>query len=438
MRTVPDTFRIDEYIREKGVNSVLVAGGGFIGIEMAENLKRRGLNVTIAEFADQVAAPFDKEMANILHRHLMEHGVELRLKAGISKIGKQGEILAVTLTDGSVVKAGMILLSIGVTPESRIAEEAGLQLGLGGSILVDEYGCTSDPDIYAVGDAVEVHHLVDGKKALVPLAGPANKQGRVVAENILGIKRKLSGVQGSSVLKMFDLTAASTGLNEKQLRASGLAYRKTYVFPQSHASYYPGATPISMKLLFTDEGKILGAQAVGYEGVEKRMDVLAAVLRLGGTVYDLEELELCYAPPYSSAKDPVNMIGFTASNILKGDMPVFYAEELEQKRKEGGVFLDVSNPEEIAAGGIPGFCNIPLDELRDRLDEIDRDKPVYITCRVGLRGYIAVRILKQNGFTAYNLSGGYRIYKLFTEDWSNPAVRPDPAFAQDCGLGKKR
>lgn len=421
LRTVPDTLRIDEYIRENRIGSVLVAGGGFIGVEMAENLLERGLDVTIAEFADQVVAPLDKEMANILHRHLVEHGVKLRLKAGVSKIEKQGDTLIVTLIDGSIVKTGMLLLSIGVAPENKLAQDAGLKLGLGGSIFVDEYGRTSDPDIYAVGDAVGVRQLVGGKEALVPLAGPANKQGRIAAENILGAEKKMGGVQGSSVLKVFDLTAASTGLNEKQARAAGLSYRKTYVFPQSHASYYPGATPISMKLLFTDEGKILGAQAVGYEGVEKRIDVVAATLRLGGTVYDLEELELCYAPPYSSAKDPVNMLGFTAANILKGDMPVFYAEELEEKRKEGGTFLDVSNPEEVAMGSISGFQNIPLDALRERLDEIDRKKPVYVTCRVGQRGYLATRILKQNGFTVYNLSGGYRLYRLFAEDWSNPA-----------------
>ncbi|WP_195985746.1 DsrE/DsrF/DrsH-like family protein [Clostridium sp. D33t1_170424_F3] len=413
LRTVPDTFRIDQYIREKNAASAVVVGGGFIGVEMAENLKERGLDVSIVEFADQVVAPLDKEMANLLHRHLAEHGVRLRLETGLTGIEEKDGALAVRLTKGEPLHADLVLLSMGVAPENRLAKEAGLQLGVGGSIAVNENYQTSDPDIYAVGDAIGVKNLVTGQENLVPLAGPANKQGRIAAENALGAQKTTGeGVQGSSVLKVFDLTAASTGLNEKQARAQGIAYRKTYVHPQSHASYYPGATPISMKLLFAEDGKVLGAQAVGYEGVEKRIDVLAAVIRLRGTVYDLEELELCYAPPYSSAKDPVNMLGFTAANILKGDMPVIYAEDVPALDPEQTTRLDVSMPEEVRMGTVPGFRNLPLDELRGRLGELDPKKPVYVTCRVGLRGYLATRILKQHGFDAYNLSGGYKTYQL--------------------------
>lgn len=427
LRTVPDTFRIDQYIQEKNAASVVVVGGGFIGVEMAENLKERGLDVSIVEFADQVVAPLDKEMANLLHRHLAENGVRLQLGTGLTGIEKKNGALEVSLTKGEPIKTDLVLLSMGVAPENRLAKEAGLQLGVGNSIAVNEFYQTSDPDIYAVGDAIGVKNLVTGQENLVPLAGPANKQGRIAAENALGAQKTTGeGVQGSSVLKVFDLTAASTGLNEKQARAQGIAYRKTYVHPQSHASYYPGATPITMKLLFAEDGKVLGAQAVGYEGVEKRIDVLATVIRLRGTVYDLEELELCYAPPYSSAKDPVNMLGFTAANILKGDMPVIYAEDVPALDPERTTRLDVSMPEEVRMGTVPGFRNLPLDELRGRLGELDPKKPVYVTCRVGLRGYLATRILKQHGFDAYNLSGGYKTYQLVhakNEFAESPAVR---------------
>lgn len=418
LRGVPDTLAIDSYIRDNGVTEALVVGGGFIGIEMAENLKRRGLAVTVAEYADQAAASLDREMASLIHRHLAEHGVSVRLKAGLAAISRDADGgMTAVLTDGNRVSAGLILLSMGVKPESGLAEAAGLELDVGGSIAVNEYYETSDPDIYAVGDAVSVRSLVSHEKCLIPLAGPANRQGRIAAENALGAKKTIgAGVQGSSVLKVFDLTAASTGLNEKQLKAAGIPYRKTYVHPMSHASYYPGASQISMKLLFDGDGKILGAQAVGQEGVDKRIDVIAAVMRLSGTVYDLEEMELCYAPPYSSAKDPVNMLGFTAANILKGDMPVFYAEEIAGLNPEESVFLDVSTPQEARANTVPGFVNLPLDELRGRLSELDREKTVYVTCRVGLRGYIAARILLQNGFSVRNLSGGYRTYSLVSED----------------------
>ncbi len=416
LRTVPDTFRIHEYIEKKQAKKAVVVGGGFIGVEMAENLKEKGLEVTIVEFANQVVAPLDREMANILHGHLAENGVNLLLGTGLQAVEQKDTGLLVKTSGKETgehnIKADVVLLSIGVAPENKLAKEAGLELSIGGAIKVNEYYQTSDADIYAVGDAISVRNLVLDKEALVPLAGPANKQGRIVAENVIGKRQiKESGVQGSSVLKVFDLTAASTGANEKQLIAAGVDYKKTYVHPQSHASYYPGATQISMKLLFNQEGKVLGAQAVGYEGVEKRIDVLATVIRLGGTVYDLEELELCYAPPYSSAKDPVNMAGFTAANILRGDMQVFYAEELLEEGKDRQL-VDVSTPDEVLMGTLPNSKNIPLDVLRDRLGELDKTKPVYVTCRVGLRGYIAYRILVQHGFEAYNLSGGVKTFGM--------------------------
>ncbi len=413
LRTVPDTLEIDRFLTESKAASAVVAGGGFIGLEMAENLRKRGLTVTVAEFAGQIMAPLDPEMTAPLEAELKSHGVTLLLHAGVASVAQEAGGLRVTLTDGTELSTGMLLMSVGVVPESALAAAAGLALGVGNSIAVDGQFRTNDPDIYAVGDAVAVRNMLTGAETLLPLAGPANREGRAAAANLLGGSETIGkGVQGSSVVRVFSLTAASTGLNEKQANAGGIPYGKTYIHPQSHASYYPGAKPLAMKLLFGQDGKVLGAQAVGAEGVEKRIDVIATAIRLGATVYDLEELELCYAPPYSSAKDPVNMLGFTAANILKGDMPVFYAEQLADIDPEKAAFLDVRTPAEVANGKIPGFSNIPLDSLRERLSELDRSKPVYVTCQVGLRGYLAVRILLQNGFTAYNLSGGYKTYQM--------------------------
>ena len=438
LRTVPDTLRIDEFITEKKARRAVVVGGGFIGVEMAENLTLRGLDVTLVEYLDQVLSPLDREMANLLHRHLAEHGVRLLLNTGLTGIEKSTDGLSVSLTAGEAIEADAVLLALGISPENRLAKEAALALSLGGSIAVNDFFETSDPDIYAVGDAIGVKNHVSGEEALIPLAGPANRQGRLAAENALGAKKSLGGVQGSSVLKVFDLTAASTGLNEKQCKAGGIDYRKTYVHPQSHASYYPGATPISMKLLFSPEGRVLGAQAVGYEGVEKRIDVLATVIRLRGTVFDLEDLELCYAPPYSSAKDPVNMLGFTAANILKGDMPVIYAEDVASLDPAKTTRIDVSTPPEILMGTIEGFSNIPLDELREHIGELDKEKPVYVTCRVGLRGYLATRILRQHGFDAYNLSGGYKTYQLVTKGKDRFLPKgQDPAQSSETTDGDK-
>lgn len=423
LRTVPDTFKIEEYIKAHQPKKAVVIGGGFIGVEMAENLSEKGMEVSIVEFSNQLVATLDLEMASILHEHVMENGVELFLNTGVSRFEKKDRLI-LHLTSHQTMEADLVILSIGVAPESKLAKEAGLKVGAGGGIIVNERYETSEPDIYAVGDAIEVKHLVSGQQAMIPLAGPANKQGRTVAEAITGKESGRSqAVQGSAVLKVFELTAASTGMNEKQLKAANIAYLKTYVHPSSHASYYPGATQISMKLLFSEEGAILGAQAVGREGVEKRIDVIAAVLRLKGTVYDLEELELCYAPPFSSAKDPVNMIGFTASNILQKEMNVFYAEELDHLDINTITLVDVSTPDEFLMGTIPEAVNIPVDDLRNRLTELPKEKPVYLFCRVGLRGYVAARILMQHGYEVYNLSGGYKTYSMVKGKQMKPIKR---------------
>ncbi len=421
IRNVPDTCAVDDFIRETGAKRAAVVGGGFIGVEMAENLTARGLSVTLMEYQEQVLPPLDPEMAAIVHTHLRQNGVNLALGTAVSGFEKAGTGILVKTGKGNL-ETDLVILSVGVAPDSGLAKEAGLELGMGGSIAVNDNYQTSDPDIYAVGDAIQVRSRLTGQDTLLPLAGPANRQGRAAAESILGRKPShTKDVLGSSILKVFQLTAASTGLNEKQLKAAGIPYLKTYTHPASHAGYYPGGTPMSMKLLFGPDGKVFGAQAVGQEGVDKRMDVLATVIRLNGTVYDLQDLELCYAPPYSSAKDPVNMLGFTAANILNGDMKDFYCEDLAGLDFDKVFLLDCRTPAEFAMGTIPGAVNIPLDELRNRLEELPKDKPVYEFCQVGLRGYIAYRILSQHGFEAYNLSGGYKSYAQARELYQKPS-----------------
>lgn len=421
IRNVPDTCAVDDFIRETGAKRAAVVGGGFIGVEMAENLTARGLSVTLMEYQEQVLPPLDPEMAAIVHTHLRQNGVNLALGTAVSGFEKAGTGILVKTGKGNL-ETDLVILSVGVAPDSGLAKEAGLELGMGGSIAVNDNYQTSDPDIYAVGDAIQVRSRLTGQDTLLPLAGPANRQGRAAAESILGRKPShTKDVLGSSILKVFQLTAASTGLNEKQLKAAGIPYLKTYTHPASHAGYYPGGTPMSMKLLFGPDGKVFGAQAVGQDGVDKRMDVLATVIRLGGTIYDLQDLELCYAPPYSSAKDPVNMLGFTAANILNGDMKDFYCEDLAGLDFDKVFLLDCRTPAEFAMGTIPGAVNIPLDELRNRLEELPKDKPVYEFCQVGLRGYIAYRILSQHGFEAYNLSGGYKSYAQARELYQKPS-----------------
>ena len=409
LRDVHDTLSLDAYLKGTGTREVLIAGGGFIGVEMAENLVHRGLKVTLAEFAPQIMPPFDPELALLLQDALEKGGVTVRTNTGVKTIEKQENALIVTFTDGSKAQTGAVVLALGVAPETALAKAAGLKIAENGGIAVDDRMCTSDPDIFAAGDTVTVLGA-DGKEALVPLAGPANRQGRSVAANVLG-GREENGrrVLGASVVRAFGTVGACVGQNEKQLKRAGTAYRKIYIFPLSHAGYYPGGTSIAMKLLYDAEGRILGAQAVGSEYVEKQIDVIAAVMKLGGTVHDLAELELCYAPPFNSAKSPVNMLGFVAENELSGLCPMMTPDELT----EDTFLLDVRNPQELqTVGAFPNAVNIPLDVLRDHLDELPKDRPISVACMVGLRGYIATRILRQNGFDAIDLSGGYRAYAL--------------------------
>ena len=409
LRDVKDTLTLDGYLKANRTQEVLVAGGGFIGVEMAENLTHRGLKVTLAEFAPQIMPPFDPEMALLIKDALEAGGVTVRTNTGVKAVEKTEGGISVSLTDGSAVQTGAVVLALGVAPETALAKAAGLKIAENGGIWVDENMRTSDPDIYAAGDAVTVIGA-NGKEALVPLAGPANRQGRSVAANLLGGKESNGhSVLGTSVVRAFHTVGASVGQNEKQLKREGTKYCKIYTFPLSHAGYYPGGTSITMKLLYNDEGRILGAQAVGSEYVEKQIDVIAAVMKLNGTVHDLSELELCYAPPFNAAKSPVNMLGFVAENERAGLSPMMTPDELT----EDTFILDVRNPGELeTVGKFPGAVNIPLDVLRDHLDELPKDRPISVACMVGLRGYIAARILRQNGFDAIDLSGGYRAYAL--------------------------
>ena len=414
LRNIPDTYRIKDFVDKNNPRRAVVVGAGFIGLEVAENLHMRGIKVTVVELADHVIGPLDYDMAALVHQHMKSKEVEFYLKDGVESFEDEGSGISVNLSSGRTLKADMVILGIGVRPEAGLASDAGLKTGRTGGIYVNEYMQTSDPDIYAVGDAVEVKDYISGNEALVPLAGPANKQGRIAANNICGIDEKFEGTQGTSIVKVFDITVAITGNNERALIKNNIAYEKSFTHSASPAGYYPGAIPISIKLLFGKPGgKLLGAQIVGYEGVDKRIDVLSTAMRAGMTVYDLEKLELAYAPPYSSAKDPVNIAGYTASNILKGDCNIFHWDEVAAIDRAKGVLIDVRARQEFELGTIKGAVNIPLDEIRDRLDEIPRGKDIYIFCQVGLRGYLACRILMQKGYTGVrNLSGGYKTYQL--------------------------
>ncbi len=411
LRNIPDTYRIKDYIDTHKPKTAVVVGGGYIGVEMAENLTHAGVKVTIVEYADHVIAPLDYEMACDVHNHLREKGVTLMLGKGVTAIADAGKTLKISLNDGELY-ADMAVLSVGVSPESGIAKAAGLSVNARGAILVNEHMQTSNPDIYAVGDAVEISDLVTGQAGYIPLAGPANKQGRIAADNIAGIGSVYRGTQGTGILKCFDLTVGTTGITEQRAKQLGLDYEKSYTYSASHASYYPGAVNMSVKLTYENgSGRILGAQIVGYDGVDKRIDVIATAMRAGLTVNDLTELELAYAPPFSSAKDPVNMAGFVVQNVMQGRVKLFHWHDVERLQKEPDVtLLDVRTKEEYRNGHTDGFVNIPLDELRDRIGELDVAKPVYVTCQVGLRGYYACRILSQQGFNCFNLSGGYRLY----------------------------
>lgn len=412
LRTVEDTLAIRAFVEREKPRTAVLAGGGFIGLELAENLAEMGVQVTIVQRPPQVMAPLDYDMAAFLHAHLRQKGIALRLGAAVAGFRQAGETITTLVEGGEDLPADLAILAVGVTPESALAKAAGLTLGARGSIAVNDRMQTSDPDIYAVGDAVEITHLVSGKKTRIALAGPANKQGRVAADNLCGGDTRYPGAQGSSVIKVCDLTAAVTGLNERAAREAGLDYEKVVLSPMNHAGYYPGGRMMTMKVLY-EKGtlRILGAQIVGYEGVDKRVDVIATAMQAGLKVTDLAQLDLAYAPPYASAKDPVNMAGFMAENIEKGLVKQFHWDQVAGLPRDGSVtLLDTRTPMEYSGGCAPGFVNIPVDELRQRLGEIDKTKPVYVMCQSGLRSYLACRILAQNGYDCYNFSGGYRFY----------------------------
>ena len=418
LRTVEDTLRIRAYIDEHHPRSAVLAGGGFIGLELAENLRELGMDVTIVQKPMHLMTPFDADMAALIHGEMRQHGVKLALGHTVEGFAQRDGGMDVLLQDAAPLHADMVILAIGVTPDTGLAKDAGLELGVRGSIAVSDRMETSVPDIYAVGDAVQVRHFVTGQDALIALAGPANKQGRIAADNICGGDSRYTGSQGSSVLKVFDMTAALTGLNETQAAAAGLDADAVILSPMSHAGYYPGGRVMTMKVIFEKETyRLLGAQIVGFEGVDKRIDVLSTSIRAGMKATELKDLELAYAPPYSSAKDPVNMAGFMVDNIARGLLRQWHLADADSLPRDGSVtLLDTRTPGEYSAGHIEGFINIPVDDLRERLHELDRTKPVYVICQSGLRSYIACRILAGHGFDCYNFSGGYRFYAAVTQE----------------------
>lgn len=418
VRNVEDTFRIKDYIDATKPERAVVIGGGFIGIEMAENLRRLGTEVTLVEAAPQLMAPFDGDMAAFIHAEVRAAGVKLVLGGMVDGFESNGKSLGVRLKDGVTISCDMAVLAIGVAPDTALAKDAGFELGIKGSIVVNERMETSVPDVYAVGDAVQIKNFVTGKPALISLAGPANKQARIAADNICGKDSRYNGAQGSSVIKVFRLTAAATGINERTAKSEGIDADKVILSPMNHAGYYPDGKIMTMKVVF-EKGtyRLLGAQIVGFDGVDKRIDVLATAIRAGMKVTDLTELDLAYAPPYSSAKDPVNMAGFMAENIRDGLVGQWYYDDEPTLLRDGSVtLLDVRTAQEFATGNIDGFVNIPVDELRERAGELDKDKPVYVICQSGLRSYIAARILAGRGFEVYNFAGGYRFYAAVVRD----------------------
>ena len=432
LRTVEDTFRIKAYINEHHPKSAVLAGGGFIGLELAENLRELGMDVTIVQRPRQLMNPFDPDMAALIHGEMRRNGVRLVLGRTVEGFAEKDGGVDVLLKDGAPLHAGMVVLAIGVTPDTALAKDAGLALGIRDSIVVNERMETSVPDIYAVGDAVQVKHAVTGQDALISLAGPANRQGRIAADNVCGGDSRYSGSQGSSVIKVFGLTAAVTGVSETNARKAGLDVDKVILSPMSHAGYYPGGKLMTMKVVFEKETyRLLGAQIVGSEGVDKRIDVLAAAIHGGMKATGLKELDLAYAPPYSSAKDPVNMAGFMIDNIARGILRQWFLEDLDRLPRDGSVtLLDVRTAGEYGGGHIDGFRNIPVDELRERLDEVEPGKPVYVICQSGLRSYIACRILAGYGYEAYNFAGGFRFYSAVARD------RRMAELATACGMDR--
>lgn len=418
LRTVEDTFLIKDYINKKNPRSVILAGGGFISLELAENLRHLGMDVTIIQRPKQLMNPFDEDMASFIHSEMRSHGIRLLLGHTVEGFEETENGVRVLLKEEAPLSADMAVLAIGVSPDTRLAEMAGLKLGIKNSIIVNERMETSVPNIFAVGDAVQVKHFVSGEDSLISLAGPANKQGRIAADNICGKDSRYSGSQGSSIIKVFNMTAAVTGLNEKSAKKAGLSVDKVILSPMSHAGYYPGGKVMTMKVVFEKETyRLLGAQIVGYEGVDKRIDVLSTAIRAGMKATDLNELDLAYAPPYSSAKDPVNMAGFMIENIASGQLKQFHLEDINDLPLDGSVtLLDARTEGEFSRGHVTGFINIPVDQLRENLNKLPKDKPVYVMCQSGLRSYIACCILKGEGYDAYNFSGGYRFYDAVVND----------------------
>ena len=416
LRNIPDTDSVKAYVDKKGVDSAIVIGGGYVGVEMAENLKERGLEVTLVEAAPHILAPFDSDMVVLAEKELVQSGIRLILNDGVKSFAEIGNKIETTLNSEAKLTADMIILAIGVTPDTNFLKESGIDFGPRGHILVSERMETSAPGVYAVGDAIEVVDFVTKSKTAIPLAGPANKQGRIAADNVAGIKSSFKGSQGTSIIKLFGLTAAGTGANERTLQRLNIPYKTVIIHPVSHASYYPGAVPMTLKLIFNEEGKVLGAQGIGYDGVDKRIDVIATVIRLGGTVEDLTELELAYAPPFSSAKDPVNMIGFVAQNVLTGKSKVMTWEEIAKLDQEEYILVDVRTEEEYENGHVEGAVNIPVDSLRERMSELDPGKKILGYCQVGLRGHVAESILNQYGYEFINVTGGYKSYTAIQFD----------------------
>lgn len=431
LRTVEDTFRIRTYLECTRPKTAVIVGGGFIGLEMAENLIHSGIRTTLLQRSGQVMPPLDFDMACGVHSYLRNKGLDLRFHQSVVGYEDTDGKVRILLKDSDPLEADLVILAIGVVPETHLASAAGLTLGAKTSIVVNEHMQTSDPDIYAVGDAVEIPNYVTGKQSVIPLAGPANKQARIAADHICGRDSRFLGSQGSSILKLFDMTIASTGINEKTANAEGIDCDKVVTFSASHATYYPGATNMTIKTIFEkSSGKVLGAQIVGFDGVDKRIDVLATAIHAGMTGEQLAELDLAYAPPYSSAKDPVNMAGFVIENIRSGLVKQFHWDEVDSLPNDGSIIrLDVRTKAEYDAGHIPGTVHIPVDVLRDNLHLLDRSKPIYVNCQSGLRSYIACRILSGSGYDCYNLSGGYRYYAQVMSD-----LKFDAAPKHPCGL----
>lgn len=418
LRTVEDTFRIKEYLNRHKPKSAVLVGGGFIGLELAENLRELGMDVTIVQRPRQLMNPFDPDMASIIHSEMRRNGVHLALGVSVEGFKEHDSGLELLLKDKPSIFTDLAVLAVGVVPDTALAREAGLELGLKGSIVVNDRLETSVPDIYAAGDAVQVKHYVTGENTLISLAGPANKQGRILADNICGGDSRYLGSQGSSIVKIFDMTAATTGISETNARKSGLSADTVILSPSSHAGYYPGGKVMTMKIIFeTGTYRLLGAQIIGYEGVDSRINVLATAIHAGFRATQLKNLDLAYAPPYSSAKDPVNMAGFIVENLASGTLRQWHLEDIAQLPRDGSAtLLDIRTAEEYEEGHLDGFVNIPLDELRNRQNEIENGKPVYVICQSGLRSYIACRILDGYGYETYNFAGGYQFYDTVMKD----------------------